>query len=133
MNGMEKMNKLKIYHNNNCSKSCTALASIKQSGEPFELIEYLKEVPSIVDLKDIVEKLKCKPQDLIRKTEKIYIEQFKGKELNDEEWIIAMHENPILIQRPILIKGNHAVVARTSETLDELLDYLSQSGEDSVD
>ncbi len=133
MNGMGKMNKLKIYHNKNCSKSCTALAAIKLSGEPFELIEYLKEVPSIADLKDIIEKLKCKPQDLVRKTEKIYVEQFKGKELKDDKWIIAMHENPILIQRPILIKGNHAVVARSSETLEELVSYLSQSGDDSVD
>jgi len=127
---MGKMNKLTIYHNNNCSKSCTALSALKQSGEEFELIEYLKEVPSIADLTEIVKKLNCKPHDLIRKTEKVYIEKFKGKELSNEEWINAMHEYPILIQRPILIKGNHAVVARTSETLTEAISYLSQSGED---
>ncbi len=90
---------------------------LKQTGEQFELIEYLKEVPSIEDLIGIVRKLNCSPHDLIRKTEPVYIEKFKGKTLSDEEWINAMHTYPILIQRPIVIKGDHAVVARSSDAL----------------
>lgn len=123
---MEEINKITIYHNNSCSKSCSALATLKQTGEQFELIEYLKEVPTAKDLADIVSKLNCSPHDLIRKTEPIYVEKFKGKALSDEEWINAMHEYPILIQRPIVVKGNHAVVARSSETLQNLVDNLSQ-------
>ncbi len=129
---MGKANKITIYHNNSCSKSCNALAALKQTGEQFELIEYLKEVPSVEDLMDIVSKLNCNPHDLIRKTEPIYIEKFKGKNLSDVEWINAMHENPILIQRPIVIKGDKAVIARSSETLESLIDYLSQAGDASV-
>lgn len=117
---MEKTDKLIIYHNNSCSKSCTALTALKQTGQQFELIEYLKEVPSIEELTAIVEKLNCRPHDLIRTNEKVYVEKFKGKELSDEEWLKAMHENPILIQRPIVIKGDKAVIARSSETLEEL-------------
>ena len=123
---MEKVNKIKIYHNNSCSKSCSALTALKQTGEQFELIEYLKAVPTTEDLIDIVRKLNCTPHDLIRKTEAIYIEKFKGKNLSDEEWINAMHEYPILIQRPIVIKGDHAVVARSTETLQDLIHYLGQ-------
>lgn len=109
-----------IYHNKNCSKSCSALKVLAQSGKPFEIIEYLADVPTVEELKGIVEKLKCKAHDLIRTNEKIYVTQFKGKDLTDEEWVMAMHENPILIQRPIIVDGNKAMVARTPETLASL-------------
>ncbi|MES2418059.1 MAG: arsenate reductase family protein [Bacteroidota bacterium] len=105
---------IKIYHNNSCSKSCSALAAIKQTGEAFELVEYLKEVPSIKELTTIVAQLECSPHDLIRVNESVYQQQFKEKNLSDEEWIRVMHENPILIQRPIIINGNKATVARTA-------------------
>ena len=118
---MGKANKITIYHNSSCSKSCNALTTLKQSGVQFELIEYLKDVPSIEDLRSIVNKLKCAPHDLIRKTEAIYIEKFKGKNLSDEEWINAMHENPILIQRPIVIKGDKAVIARSSVSIENVI------------
>lgn len=109
-----------IYHNKSCSKSCNALEVLKQSGKDYEIVEYLADVPTVEELKTIVAKLQCRPHDLIRMNEKIYIEQFKGKNLTDEEWIMAMHENPILIQRPIVITGDQAMVVRTSEALDNL-------------
>lgn len=93
-----------IYHNGRCSKSNTALKEITQSGEPFQVVNYLETVPSIAELKSILAKLELKPFDIVRKTEKVYLEKFKGKELSDEEWIKALHENPILIQRPIIVK-----------------------------
>jgi len=110
-----------IYHNNSCSKSRTALKEITESGEAFEVINYLEEIPSIDDLKVILTKLQLKPFDIVRKTEKIYLEKFKGKDLSNEEWIIALHENPILIQRPIVIKGDLAVVARSEDELDRII------------
>ena len=57
----------------------------------------------------------------LRTTEKVYLEKFKGKDLTYEEWIIAMHENPILIQRPIVVNGDRAVIARTDDALDDMI------------
>lgn len=115
------MGKIKIYHNNSCSKSREALKAITQSGNEFEVINYLEDAPSIAELKIILTKLNIKPFDLVRKTEKIYLENFKNKNLSDEEWIIALHENPILIQRPIVVNGDIAVVARSEEELDKIV------------
>ncbi|KQC02325.1 arsenate reductase family protein [Pedobacter sp. Hv1] len=115
---MGKTELITIYHNQSCSKSCNALEVLKQSGKTYEVVEYLADVPTIEDLKTIVAKLKCKPHELIRTNEKVYIAQFKGKDLTDEEWIVAMHENPILIQRPILITRDKGIIARTPEALD---------------
>jgi arsenate reductase len=110
-----------IYHNKSCSKSCSALKTLTKGDEEFQIINYLEDVPSVTELKSIIHKLGCKPHDLIRTTEKIYLEKFKTKNLTDEEWIIAMNENPILIQRPIVVNGDKAVVARTDDALDEIM------------
>jgi arsenate reductase len=115
------MGKIKIYHNNSCSKSREALKAITQSGDEFEVINYLQEVPSVAELKSILTKLNIKPFDLVRKTEKVYLEKFKGKDLTDEDWIVALHENPMLIQRPILVKGDLAIIGRSEEELDKIL------------
>jgi arsenate reductase len=110
-----------IYHNSRCSKSNTALKELTQSGERFEVVNYLETVPSVAELKSILAKLDLKPFDIVRKTEKVYLEKFKGKELSDEEWIKALHENPILIQRPIIVNGDKAVIARSEAAIDSII------------
>lgn len=110
-----------IYHNSRCSKSNAALKEITQSGEAFEVVNYLETVPSITELRSILTKLQLKPFDIVRKTEKVYLEKFKGKELSDEEWIKTLHENPILIQRPIIVNGDRAVIARTEDAIDSII------------
>lgn len=110
-----------IYHNNSCTKSRIALAELTKSGEDFEVINYLKQTPSIKELKEIVQKLGIKPFELIRVTEKLYKDEFKSKELSDDEWIEVMHKNPILIQRPIIVSGDIAVIARSEEELDKVI------------
>lgn len=112
---------IKIYHNSKCSKSNTALKEITQSGEPFEVINYLEDVPSVAELKGVLTKLNLKPFDIVRKTEKVFLEKYKGKELSDEEWVKALHENPILIQRPIIVNGDRAVIARSEEAIDNII------------
>ena len=92
-----------------------------QSGNEFEIINYLEQVPSISELQTIFDKLQLKPIDIVRKTEKIYIEKFKGRELSDQEWLVALHENPILIQRPILVDGDIAVIGRSEDELDKII------------
>jgi arsenate reductase len=110
-----------IYHNNRCGKSRTALCILEEQGKPFKTVEYLKDVPTVEELKSIIKKLKIKPHDLIRTKESIYIENYKGKTLSDDAWIQAMHEHPILIERPIVVNGNKAVVARPPEKVNEVL------------
>lgn len=110
-----------IYHNNSCSKSREALKAIEQSGNEFEIVRYLEDVPSVSELKAILTKLNLKPIAIVRKTEKVYLEKFKEKKLSDEEWVIALHENPILIQRPIVVDGDIAVVARSEDELDKII------------
>lgn len=112
---------IQIYHNNRCSKSRCALTALEESGQEFEVINYLQARPTIDELREIIEKLGLKPHELIRKAESIYIAEYKGKELSDEEWIAAMVAHPILIERPILVSGDKAVIARPTERINEIL------------
>lgn len=112
---------LTIYHNPRCSKSRETLKMIEDSGAMVEVVEYLKTPPANGDLRQIVEKLGIKPEELVRKGEAIYKEKFKGKKLTDDEWIDAMEEYPVLIERPIVVKGNKAVLGRPPEKVMELL------------
>lgn len=110
-----------IYHNNSCTKSRIALAALTKSGEEFKVVNYLENAPSKNELKQIIAKLDIKPFDLVRVTENVYKENYKGKNLTDEEWIEALHKNPILIQRPIIVKDNIAVIGRSEDALDEII------------
>ena len=108
---------IKIYHNNRCSKSRCGLEILENSGKEFEVVKYLDNVPSEKELKEIIEMLGISPIQLVRKTEKIWKENFKGKELTDAEIVQAMIENPKLIERPIVINGNKAVIGRPTEAI----------------
>ncbi len=76
--------------------------------------------PSREDLKHIVEKLGIKPEELIRKGEAVYKEKYRGKSLSDDEWLDAMVEDPILMERPVVVSGNQAVIGRPPEKVREL-------------
>ncbi|RDV16410.1 arsenate reductase (glutaredoxin) [Pontibacter diazotrophicus] len=112
---------LKIYHNNRCSKSRQTLELIKDSGQEVEIVEYLKTPPNAAGLQDVLQKLNMKPEQLLRKNEAIYKEAYKGKTMTDQEWIQAMVENPVLIERPIVVKEDKAVLGRPPENVQELL------------
>lgn len=111
---------MKIYHNPRCSKSRETLQLIKDEGKDIEIIEYLKKVPSKEELKMLLMKLNLNPVDIVRKNEAIYKEKFKGKNFNNEEWIQIMIENPKLIERPIVVRGNKAVLGRPPKNVIEL-------------
>ena len=112
---------MKIYHNPRCSKSRQTLAIIQEAKADVEIVEYLKQGPTEEEIREVVAKLGMKPAQIIRKGEKIYKENYKGKEMSDDDWIKAMAENPILIERPIVIKGDKAVLGRPPENVNELL------------
>lgn len=112
---------MKIYHNPRCRKSRETLQIIEEAGVEVEIVKYLENVPTESELKDVLSKLGIPAEKLIRKGEAIYKSDFKGKSLSEDEWIKAMVENPKLIERPIVIKGNEAVLGRPPQNVEELL------------
>ncbi len=112
---------IKIYHNPRCRKSREGLTILENSGKKFEIIKYLDAVPSEKELTVIIKILGISPIELVRKTEKIWKENYKGKELSDTEIITVMIQNPKLIERPIIINNNKAVIGRPSENISEII------------
>ena len=112
---------MKIYHNPRCSKSRQTLSLIKEKGVEVEIIEYLKLIPSEKELRSIIKLLGIKPEKLLRKGEVDYKQNFKGKILSDEEWISAMVQYPKLIERPIVVSDNKAILGRPPENVLDLL------------
>lgn len=110
-----------ILHNPRCSKSRAGLALLEEKGAEFEVCKYLDEALTPDELTTILVKLNKRPLDLIRRNEKIFKEEFADKELSDEEWILAMLEYPQLIERPIVINGDKAVVGRPTEAIETIL------------
>ncbi len=113
---------IQIYHNPRCGKSRNCLAFIEQSSQDFEIIPYLTETPTFEQLKTLLKQLNFEPIQLIRTKEKIWIENFKGKTLSNDEIINAMVENPILIERPIVVKDGKAIIGRDPELTASFLD-----------
>lgn len=112
---------MKIYHNPRCSKSRETLEIINKSGVEVEVVDYQKEPPTKEEFKKILSKLNLKASDLLRKGEVVYKEKFKNSNFTEEEWITIMIENPKLIERPIVVKGNKAVLGRPPENVKDLL------------
>lgn len=112
---------IKIYHNNRCSKSRYGVELLEKSGKKYEIIKYLENTPDVDELKNIITLLGISPIELVRKNEAMWKENFKGKELSDEDIIKAMVENPKLIERPIIINGDKAVIGRPTENILEIL------------
>ena len=112
----------RIYHNPRCSKSRETLALIEDKGISPEIILYLETPPSRDELKEILIKLKLTARDIIRSGEQIYKELDLGDEkLDDNVLITAMVKHPILIERPIVVKGKYAKLARPPEKVLEIL------------
>lgn len=112
---------IKIYHNPRCRKSREGLEFLENSGETFEVVRYLEDLPSKEELTSIIAMLGISPGELVRKNEPIWKEKYKGKTLSDTEIIEAMLEYPKLIERPIIIKGNKAVIGRPAEEIEKIL------------
>lgn len=110
-----------IYHNPGCSKSRATLQLLREAGVPLRVVEYLKTPPSAAELAFIVDKLGIDPKDLVRKGEPLYREHYAGRELSDADWLTAMAEHPILIERPIVVTDTDAVIGRPPENVRRLL------------
>lgn len=113
-----------VLHNNRCTKSRNALALLEEKGIDYEIVNYLDGVLSSKDIKTLLAKLDLKPDAIVRKTEAIYKENYKGKTFTDAEWIEILQQEPKLIERPIVYNEQSAVVGRPLENVEEFLKAL---------
>lgn len=110
---------MKILHNNRCSKSRCALELLQDRGGDFEIVRYLDEPLSKLELKELLVKLNLPIEDVIRKGENEFKENYKGKKMSENEWLDALVRFPKLLERPIVIKGDKAIIARPPERVAE--------------
>ncbi|KPD24863.1 MULTISPECIES: arsenate reductase (glutaredoxin) [Idiomarina] len=115
------MSEVTIYHNPRCSKSRQTLELLKEKSIEPEVVEYLKTPPNAAELKDILSKLGLSADELMRKKEAIYKELGLAGVSDENELITAMVNNPKLIERPIVIKGDKAAIGRPPESVLDIL------------
>ena len=114
--------KIKIYQKPTCTKCRETLSILRECGVDFDSVNYYETPLTAGELRDLVLKLGISPRELLRKEEKIYRELKIGqRELTDDQLIELMVENPDLMQRPIVVRGNKAVLGRPPETVKELI------------
>jgi len=111
-----------IYHNPRCSKSRQTLALLQENGIEPTIVEYLKDAPSVATLTSLQARLGVAARDMMRTGEAIYKDQnLADTGLSDADLIQAMHNEPILIERPIVATEARAVIGRPPENALELL------------
>ena len=115
------MGEFTIYHNPRCTKSRRTLELLRQRDIEPAIVLYLETPPNTAELRAIVTKLGIAPEQLVRKGEDVYKSKYAGKTLSDAQWIQAMVDDPVLIERPIVIHGERAVIGRPPENVEFLL------------
>lgn len=112
---------LQILHNPRCGKSRDCLAFATESELEFEIIDYLENPLLVDELKVLIKKLKVKPIELVRQKETIWIEKYEGKTLTNPQIIKALAKYPILMQRPIVIDGDNAIIGREKDKIEQFI------------
>jgi len=116
------MSHVTIYHNPRCSKSRKSLELVNENATEVSVVEYLKTPPTQIELSLILKKLNCKARELLRTNEVVYKElALNNQNLSEDDLIKAMVENPILMQRPIIINGSRAVIGRPPDNVLAIL------------
>jgi arsenate reductase (glutaredoxin) len=110
---------LTIYHHPRCSKSRQTLALIKESGQEVAIVMYLETPLDKKQLKALCKKLGLSPKEITRTSEALF--KTITKPVNDDDWYNALAEHPMLMQRPIVVKGDKAIVGRPPENVLALL------------
>lgn len=117
------MEEITVYYNYSCSKCAYALEFLQQNGITPQLINYLAEIPTFDELKSLLNKLGLPPQAIVRTNEPFFIENYSGKNFTNDEWFQLVVDHPFLLQRPILVKGEQALIARDQVSLDQLKNW----------
>ena len=115
------MSEIIIYHNGECSKCRGALEILQEQNIPHRVRWYLAEPLTEEELKALIRKLHIKPSELVRKSEDLYQQRFVDANLTEDEWLTVLAENPLLMQRPIIEKGDIALIARPPEKIFEII------------
>lgn len=110
-----------IYHNSRCSKSRGALELLREAAVPHEVHYYLEHPLTERDIRALLKKLNIPAEELVRKHEPLYKEEYRDKELGEDDWIRILAQHPRLIERPVVVNGDRAVIARPPERLHEIL------------
>lgn len=111
-----------IYHNPRCSKSRQTLALLEENGISPTIIKYLEDIPDATTLQTLISKLGLtKAHDLVRNKEDDYKAAGLSAQSSDADVIAAMAQYPKLIERPIVVKGDQAVLGRPPENVLQLL------------
>jgi len=108
---------VKVLYNNACSKSRAILEHLDENNVQFEIIDFILNPLSAIELKTLLKKLGKSADELIRKGDQLFKEKFANKNLTEEEWFEVLLNNPTLIERPILIKGGIAMIGRPLENV----------------
>lgn len=112
---------IKIWFKSTCSTCRTALSLIKEeSDDDISIVEYTDNVPTQKDIKEVLKMLGLKAEDIVRKKEELYKKKFANKKLSNAEWIKVLVKNPILIERPIVIKDGKAIIGRPATKVLEI-------------
>jgi arsenate reductase (glutaredoxin) len=109
-----------IYHNPRCAKSRAGLKYLEENNIEHKIRLYLKDNLSVDELSTLLKQTGLKAQELVRQQEDYYKKELKGKEFSTEEWLQILAENPKLLQRPIVQKGQKAVLAQPPKKIEEL-------------
>ena len=116
------MSGLTIYHNPKCTKSRQTLELLQNKGEDPEIIKYLDTPPDVKTLRSLVSKLGLeRAHDLLRTKEKEYKEAGLSKDSDDDTVLKAIAEYPKLLERPVVVRGDQAVIGRPPENVLELI------------
>lgn len=110
-----------IYHNAQCSKSREGMCVLEDLGAEVKIVEYMKNPLTEQELTDLIAQLGIKPKDLVRTNEEIYKKRYAHRRIYGKEWITIMLRHPELIQRPIVVKGDKAVIGRPASLIVDLV------------
>ncbi|MEO8146291.1 MAG: ArsC/Spx/MgsR family protein [Bacteroidia bacterium] len=111
-----------IYYKPNCATSIEAYRLLKKNTkDKITKIEYLTNIPTAEELKEVIKLLGMTAHEFLRKKEPLYKEKYEGKNLTEDQWIKVMIENPILIERPVIIKDGKAIIGRPTEHVVEFV------------
>ena len=112
---------IQVLHNPRCGKSRNCLAFLTEANQSFEIINYLQNPLSEAEITVLLQKLGIQPLELVRQKETVWINNYKNKSLTNKDIIKAMSEHPILIERPIVIINDKAIIARDLGKLEEII------------
>lgn len=112
---------MKIYHNPRCPKSREGLKYLEERGYETQVVNYIKDGISVDELRNILKRTHLNVDELIRKQEQLYKDEYKDKELTEDEWLEVISKNPRLLQRPIVFNGTRAVIAQPPNEIDRIV------------